>query len=1122
MNKRKLLVGYLLFLLALSFLGFLDFMPPVLAVFGSEDIFFEYGAEAGYLQPPWDAVGASGSGSTSGAGAIVDNSHVRTGTQAVKLYQPALPKSDAQRRVSAYYHSYSESEFYFSFWAYFPTGYDNVADSASWLNIGGITLYWGNNADSGGRWSKGLRSRFTVGKDGTGFFARGTWSANDRTGDWVDFWYNGAKEYLTLNTWVHFQIYMKSGESDGVITAWIDNNVSLNRTSEPTDPAYWGEPEVGDVWSHGNQYYSLGITQYGDQTTTPALEVWYDDMVGATEKVTESYGVQYASTDFEIWEEGFEDGNSSFPRWNGVSTNNAEVNVTSTVKYQGSYSANFTTNDGTSGSYAQLMKEFQPANEMFMASWVRFPETADTNSRNIYFLRFANSSGDWIVLAGLRRTSGGSDGWVLRAGGTTSTNTTTATTVNVWHRMEIRLKTGSSGVATLWINNTLTLNVTGDFSAYGQVAQAFPRLYLEGSQTDSKTVFQDNFAVDDERIGLGIPRIFQGLVYFSTGGEDAQGDFSPLQYVTINGTRATDLDGLYKWTNLTYNEVYTFVVGNATGYYPAWVLNVEGSFSWNGTDYLLSHNVTEGQTGYLQIYFLSTSQPYINYTNAKLTSASYSNNTMYVTANHTDSREIDIYSTARPTFLLGKNYSASDYASNILNITYTFSASKTFTLSWETLGGITFNSTTAEISATPTFTIDYKLTFKVNKTSGTSNTTIYHASLGDPHTVIGASSWSYNNVSKILSVIVAHSSEVEVAVLWGTWTFTFKGPYNEATGLLFSGGVNVTAYYINMTTTSFTVDGTFYFATNSSPLYFSFDLSPFNREYWVSTGENSSTIYIANASTTLYTVSFLDLAGALDTYPFVEAQHYLNGTLRTVEKRKVDEQKKIIMALVTGEKYTLIIKDGSDYTFGDLLMTSTTSFQLTLKGIEFPENILLAYQYVRMYADRHNNLTSISMLYEDTLSETTNVNSTVYFENGTIAYTNLQVGVDTFNVTWASANYSLSYYAVMTSNHGNFGELVYKTTLPRGYTSNPWAIDWLGELPNNISTSTLIPLFVVLAVFAAFGRMNAFLGIFLGISTVALFVWIGWFNVPVAMLVVALMFTILYAFARKRRTELGE
>ncbi|UCE28960.1 MAG: hypothetical protein JSV85_06795, partial [Candidatus Bathyarchaeota archaeon] len=65
-------------------------------------IFFEYGAESGVLQPPWDYVGPLGSGSKTESYVRVDNLLARTGTRAVKIYQIPPPKSDAQRRVGLY------------------------------------------------------------------------------------------------------------------------------------------------------------------------------------------------------------------------------------------------------------------------------------------------------------------------------------------------------------------------------------------------------------------------------------------------------------------------------------------------------------------------------------------------------------------------------------------------------------------------------------------------------------------------------------------------------------------------------------------------------------------------------------------------------------------------------------------------------------------------------------------------------------------------------------------------------------------------------------------------------------------------------------------------------------
>jgi hypothetical protein len=472
-------------------------------VFGSEDILFEYGAESGALQPPWDYAGAKGSGTKSGAGIVMDSTHVRTGTEAIKIYQPSPPKSDAQRRVEAGFSSHSETEFYWSFWTYFPTGYDEVANQSSWLNIGGITLYWGDDdADDGGRWSKGLRSRFTVGKDGTGLYARGTWTANDLTDDWVDFWHEGDKHYLTMNEWHHFQLYMKVGVNDGIITTWIDDVQNLHRTNEHTDPAYWGEPEAGDSWSHGNEFYSLGITQYGDQDTTPALEVWYDDMMCSTEKVPEEYGLDYPSLEFENWEDGFETGD--FTNWNGTQYGGGGIapSVTSTYVYSGIYSANFTT-DGTQDSYSRAMHIVQDTNEVYQRSFVRLEDLPDTSGSILWVLRVAQEDGTWISSAGVNLTDG-LYYWHIQESGGTRNYTQQTINADVWYELEYYFNATTNGKATLWVNGTLMCDMTGDFT--NDIAMVYPYLYCDyENQVSPKTVLHDNYWVDSIRIGSGTP-----------------------------------------------------------------------------------------------------------------------------------------------------------------------------------------------------------------------------------------------------------------------------------------------------------------------------------------------------------------------------------------------------------------------------------------------------------------------------------------------------------------------------------------------------------------------------------------------------------------------------------------
>jgi len=331
--------------------------------------------------------------------------------------------------------------------------------------------------------------------------------------------------------------------------------------------------------------------------------------------------------------------------------------------------------------------------------------------------------------------------------------------------------------------------------------------------------------------------------------------------------------------------------------------------------------------------------------------------------------------------------------------------------------------------------------------------------------------------------------------------------------------VNVTAYFVegvNMTKT-FEVNGTYSFQTNYQPLYFKFDLLN-DREYWVGTDETTATIYIFNVTSTVYTIDFIDLAGALEDYPFVSAKRYVNGTAHIVEKRRVDVEKKILMALKNGEKYTITIEDGSSYEYGDLLITSETSITLTLKGIEFPQNVILAYRYVRLYAERHNSFTSISLLYQDLRTDTENVSCNINYRNGTAAYTSTQY-TNTFNVTWTSANENITYFVAMDANHNEFGTINYRATMYRSFSEQPWGLGFLGAIPA-VNTADIIPSVLILFVAAVFSKVNAYVAAFMATAIALFLCWYGWISIPAGLLVAALFMSIIMGLiAKKERSD---
>lgn len=389
--------------------------------------------------------------------------------------------------------------------------------------------------------------------------------------------------------------------------------------------------------------------------------------------------------------------------------------------------------------------------------------------------------------------------------------------------------------------------------------------------------------------------------------------------------------------------------------------------------------------------------------------------------------------------------------------------------------------------------------------------------LGEPLYVSGTSVWSY--ASNIVTFSV--TGPATVALFWNNYNWVFYGVYNETTGLLSPTGTNVTAHFNDGTSPiTFEVNGTTTQGFVTKPEYFTFDDLTNERQYWLSDSEDSGVIYIFDDATTTYTVVFLDLAGALDDYPFVHAQYYINGTLRTVEKRKVDEEKKIHLNLVNGRKYNLVIIDGSSYTFGDLLLTDVTTIQLTLKGLDFPKETLLVYQYVRIYSTRAfgNPNGNITITYQDTLNMTNEVGLFINYRNGTTNAYNATETASSFVHTWTSALNNTDYRLVANINHSRYGVWTVRQYFPRIFSDPPWGLGFLGTLP--FVTSVIVPSLLIIFVAGCFSQINAEVGAFMAVVVAALLTYIGWIPIPAGYLITAFCIAVFMALiVGKRRLQ---
>lgn len=366
---------------------------------------------------------------------------------------------------------------------------------------------------------------------------------------------------------------------------------------------------------------------------------------------------------------------------------------------------------------------------------------------------------------------------------------------------------------------------------------------------------------------------------------------------------------------------------------------------------------------------------------------------------------------------------------------------------------------------------------------------------------------------------VSFSMYVATLALEYSYQYTLKGVYEEESGDWLGTAVNVTVYFTTIEGAfTFEVNGAYVYRCYQKPEYFRFNTtSP--REYWLSDTEDTATIYIFDDTRIEYALSFLDFAGVLDDAPYVEAKFNINGSKHIVEKRKVDATKAVVMNLVSGRRYEIHIRDGdSSYTYGDLYMPSTTTtLQLTLKGLEFPQNIILGYRYMRIYGTRvaDNPIGNITITYEDTLDETTSVTFYIKYNNGTNAY-NATETANSFQHIWTSAVNDTDYYLVATITHQTLGTITWKQYFPKYFSEPPWSLTFLGTLP--FASSTLIPALIIIFVAGCFSVINAEVGAFFATVTAIILTYFGWISIPIGSLVTAFCFALLMAIIYSKRT----
>jgi hypothetical protein len=332
--------------------------------------------------------------------------------------------------------------------------------------------------------------------------------------------------------------------------------------------------------------------------------------------------------------------------------------------------------------------------------------------------------------------------------------------------------------------------------------------------------------------------------------------------------------------------------------------------------------------------------------------------------------------------------------------------------------------------------------------------------------------------------------------------YTFNGLNDEITGQ-YTGKVTVTANYLNRTSETFTVNGSYTYQTSAVPLYFSYALSNnITREYWLQPDETGGTYNIFDNTVDLSTIVFqIRALGGVGLSSYLSVQRLVNGSYQVIEQRKVDANGIATMYLQAYTIYRVIaISENTSVTFGNI-NTYTSAITLTLSALSFPSDVLMQYKHLRIWASRPSS-TEIQICYEDTNLQTVSVSYQIAYANGTVAYSAIHTGENSFIDVWSAADSNTTYYLTANVSQSTFGYSTFAQVLLRdGASTSPIDLSFLGDWP--IDPTQIFWAFIVFIMFGVGSVLNAYIGGFAGVATAAILVWLGWLVIPLGAIVAA-------------------
>jgi len=290
------------------------------------------------------------------------------------------------------------------------------------------------------------------------------------------------------------------------------------------------------------------------------------------------------------------------------------------------------------------------------------------------------------------------------------------------------------------------------------------------------------------------------------------------------------------------------------------------------------------------------------------------------------------------------------------------------------------------------------------------------------YTVIRDYNATYHKITIPEATIDSYGDAYKIESGWQYYAYDFYGVYYE-NGTMYEENATVYAYRDGYDVEEFNITfGVGEYNSNISVDLFTWEVGSDIRK--IVPNNLAETYYLTTSDQTMafYGFEVRDYSNVIAGGAYLESYKTINGTERLIERVDIGtgyNEVQLLLVYQTSYHLAVVTSEQTVYDQGYFIAGVDTSPMIVLNEISFENSIHIAHEHI-LIAHFREELTNITINYQDQLEMTDSLNWTVWDRWGVMHYNVSNVGGQIVSFTWSGADNETVYVSKLYITHSYY------------------------------------------------------------------------------------------------------